>query len=54
MKVHRSVKTRMLARAIEGEKQYSPEIRCEIDGEVRHLTREEWLADKPAHFMWVD
>lgn len=55
MKVHRSVKIRMLAQAMEGErKPYSPKIRCIINGKARRLTREEWLAEQPAHFEWVD
>ena len=55
MKVHRSVRTRMKAHAVEGDKRpYMPKIRCVIDGKVRSLTREEWLADAPEHFEWVD
>jgi hypothetical protein len=55
MKVHRSVKTRMLACATkEKNKQYLPKIRCMIGGQARRLTREEWLADEPDHFEWVD
>jgi len=54
VKVHRSVKTRMLAHGIEGENRpYMPKIRCVIDGEARRLTREEWLADDPEFFEWV-
>jgi hypothetical protein len=54
MKVHRSVKTRMLAQAMEGGELYRPKIRCVINGKLRRLTREEWLADVPNHFEWVD
>jgi uncharacterized protein (DUF2235 family) len=55
MKVHRSVKARMLALGPNGEtKPYLPKIRCMIGGKPRRLTREEWLADHPEHFEWVD
>jgi len=55
MKVHRSVKTRMSTRAPKGDdKPYRPKVRCVIDGEPRRLTREEWLADEPKFFEWVD
>ena len=55
MKVHRSVKTRMLAQGANGEKKpYLPKIRLMVNGELRRLTREEWLADKSDHFEWVD
>ncbi|KAF9644019.1 hypothetical protein BDM02DRAFT_3122619 [Thelephora ganbajun] len=55
IKVHRSVRTRMLARGKEGKnKPYLPKIRCMIDGEARRLTREEWLAEEPSYFEWVD
>jgi len=55
VKVHRSVRARMLAKSLDGEdKMYSPKIRFPIDGKVRCLTREEWLANKPKHFEWVD
>jgi len=55
MKVHRSVRTRMLARGMEGENRpYLPKIRCVIDGVPRCLTREEWLAEDPMHFEWAD
>ena len=56
IKVHRSVKTRMLALPMEGSrKQYVPNIRFPIDGVLRPLRRDdEWLADKPEHFVWVD
>ena len=54
MKVHRSVKTRMLARGMEGENRpYLPKIRCVINGEARRLTRQEWLAEEPEFFEWV-
>ena len=55
VKVHRSVKTRIMADGVDGEnKPYLPKIRCVIDGRPRHLTREEWLAPEPAYFEWVD
>lgn len=55
MKIHRSVKTRMLARAMDGKNRpYFPKVRCCLDGEVRTLTREEWLAETPEHFVWAD
>ena len=55
MKVHRSVRTRMLACATtEKKEQYLPKIRCVVGGQARRLTREEWLADPPEHFEWVD
>ena len=54
IKVHRSVKTRMLAPGLVGEGNYLPKIRFLIDGKARQLTRDEWLADKPQHFKWVD
>ena len=55
MKVHRSVKTRIMAHGVEGEdRPYLPKIRCVIGGEARRLTREEWLKDKPDFFEWVD
>jgi len=55
MKVHRSVKTRMMAHGVEGQNgAYSPKIRCVIDGKARRLTREEWLAQVPEFFEWVD
>ena len=53
VKVHRSVKTRMLARGLD-EERYLPEVRFPIGDKVRRLTREEWLAKKPKHFEWVD
>ena len=53
VKVHRSVKTRMLARGLDGEL-YLPEVRFTIGDEVRCLTREEWLAETPEHFEWID
>ena len=54
MKVHRSVRTRMLAHGMEGEKdkRYLPKIWCEIDGEIRRPTRKEWLAEDPKFFKW--
>jgi len=55
MKVHRSVKTRILAQNVKGSKEpYLPLIRCTIGDEVRPLKKGEWTADKPEHFKWVD
>jgi len=55
MKVHRSVKTRMLAQTRQGNgKPYVPKIRCMVNGTPRRLTREEWLAETPRYFEWVD
>ena len=61
MKVHRSVRIRMLAQGMEGKKgkgkQYRPKIRCRVhkgDAEARRPTREEWLAENPGFFNWVD
>jgi hypothetical protein len=54
MKVHRSVKIRMLAQPSEGGKKYRPKIRCMIQGKLRHIRSEEWLADEPKHFKWVN
>jgi len=55
VKVHRSVKTRMLACPMDGNsKPYLPKIRFMIGGEPRCLTRKEWLADKSEYFEWVD
>ena len=45
----------MNALPMEGTKeQYRPEIRFTIDGKLRCLTRDEWLASEPEHFIWVD
>ena len=38
----------------EKKEQYLPKIRCVVGGQARRLTREEWLADPPEHFEWVD
>ncbi|KAF9651414.1 hypothetical protein BDM02DRAFT_3091324 [Thelephora ganbajun] len=55
MKVHRSVRTRMLAFPMDGgNRLYLPKIRFKVDGELRCLTREEWLADNPEYFVWAD
>ncbi|KAF9786823.1 hypothetical protein BJ322DRAFT_1052259 [Thelephora terrestris] len=55
MKVHRSVKTRMLAQTTQGNGEpYVPKIRCMVNGKPRRLTREEWLAEPPRYFEWVD
>ena len=55
VKVHRSVKTRMLANSPDGGKPaYLPAIRFLTDTGVRALTPEEWLAEpKPKYFEWV-
>ena len=53
LKVHRSVKTRMLAEGPGGEF-YRPKARFIIDGKARRLMREEWLEEEPEHFEWVD
>ena len=52
-KVHRSVKTRILAEGPGGEL-YRPKARFMIGGKAHRLEREEWLAEKPVHFEWVD
>ena len=44
----------MLAVGNEGEKQYRPKIRCEIEGKIRRPKRDEWLAENPTFFEWVD
>jgi len=55
MKVHRSVRIRMQAHGPGGQKKpYLPKVRCVINGQVRCLTIDEWLAEEPQHFMWVD
>jgi hypothetical protein len=56
VKVHRSVKIRMLGRGLDGSNNlYVPKIRFPVSkDEVRPLTREEWLAQKPKYFDWVD
>ena len=53
MKVHSSVRTRMLA---EGGKDspYLPEVRCVMEDGTRQPTRKEWLANEPTFFKWVD
>ena len=57
MKVHRSVRTRMVALDMEGKKnkRYLPKVQCEMhDGKIRCPTREEWLEDPGFDFKWVD
>ena len=55
MKVHRSVQTRILAERIEGERvPYLPKLRLVVDGELRRLKREEWLAERSHYVKWVD
>jgi hypothetical protein len=40
---------------MEGQKRpYSPQIRFEVNNEARCLTRDEWLADEPKYFEWVN
>ena len=55
VKVHRSVKTRMLAKGMNGGKPtYEPAILFLIDNRLRKLGREEWLAEpKSNYFEWV-
>lgn len=55
IKVHKSVRTRMLAESVQGDNNpYWPKIRCMINGVVRRPTRKEWLADDPDFLEWVD
>jgi hypothetical protein len=57
LKVHRSVKDRILFFGPDGENEgYLPKIRCTINDreKPRRLKREEWLADEPEYFEWVD
>jgi hypothetical protein len=55
IKVHRSVRLRMLAQGTDGNgKLYLPKIRRMVDGRVRRLTREEWLEEESQLFQWVD
>ena len=55
IKVHRSVKARILAGDVEEKgDQYFPRIRVIIDGKAQRLKREEWLEKEPTHFEWVD
>jgi len=60
MKVHRSVKTRLESLDKHGQRgTYVPKVRPFIKGEKkkggsRMLTIEEWLAENPKHFEWVD
>jgi hypothetical protein len=57
LKVHRSVRARILARSADGkDKGYVPVVRCTIKGEAepRRLKKGEWLANPPKHFEWVD
>ena len=52
VKVHRSVKTRMLAKG--EDPKYVPAICFLTDTGLRKLKREEWLAEpKPKYFEWV-
>ena len=52
VKVHRSVKTRILAEPRVGDP-YLPKMRFRIDCNIRKLERKEWLAENPVHFEWV-
>ena len=53
VKVHGSVRARMMASPMdESNEPYLPKIRFPIHGELRCLTREEWLEGK--YFEWVD
>jgi len=53
VKVHGSVRARMMTSPMDGSDElYLPKIRFPIDGELRCLTREEWLEGK--YFEWVD
>jgi len=58
IRVHRSVRTRMLADCEKG-KEYWPLIRREVEvepGKVKSVRfrRGEWLAENPKDFKWVD
>jgi hypothetical protein len=55
LKIHRSVKTRMEALDLDGKGgTYVPKIRPFVKGKARRFTVEEWLAENPDHFEWVD
>ena len=57
LKVHRSVRARILARSANGKDEgYVPAVRFAIKGEADplRLSGEEWLANPPKHFEWVD
>lgn len=54
VKVHRSVRTRMLAQPMEGSDKYLPKVRFAIGGKLLRLGREKWLVDKPDYIEWVD
>ena len=55
IRVHRSVRTRVMAQPMEGtKKKYRPKIRFMIDGKPQRLTSKEWEATDPKHFTWVD
>ena len=55
-KVHRSVRTRILAGHTEEVYDYLPHIRVktEADEQPQCLTKEEWPKEEPDHFEWVD
>ena len=47
----------MLALPVEGEKEpYCPRVRCKIDdtGKAKCPTWDEWMANEPEFFKWVD
>jgi len=56
LKVHRSVKTRMEALGTEGSSAdtYLPRIRPFVKGKPKRFTVDEWLAENPQHFEWVE
>ena len=53
VKVHRSVKIRILAKPDEGDP-YLPAMHFLIGKDVRKLKPEEWLAENPTYFRWVE
>jgi hypothetical protein len=53
VKVHRSVKIRILAKPDEGEP-YLPAMHFRVGNAVRKLKPEEWLAENPTYFQWVE
>jgi hypothetical protein len=58
LKVHRSVRTRVLARVVDGEgRVYVPAVRYKIKHgpeEPQCLNRDEWSNVEPTHFQWVN
>ena len=53
VKVHRSVKIRILAKPDEGDP-YLPAMHFPIGKDIRKLKPEEWLVENPAYFRWVE